>query len=284
MILLSIIIPTIGRRSQLFELLQSIYSMKNISYEFEVIVIDQNPTGYLDETFANFVKYKNFSIYKPKTIGLSHAKNYGCSIANGDFVTFPDDDCMLYPDTYEYAMNTIVNFKLDLVSGKCVDNFGQDSVTKFKKEEYYLNLNTMNGGFVEATCVIRKSIFDKYQFDEKLGAGTFFGAHEGFDWLYRILKNEKYAIYFSPKILFYHPQVLIEKGNYSSLKRINSYSYGFIYSRYKNHLYLETYIRIFLVFCFSFCLIFYDFRKAKYYFVEFFSLLNGILFYKSLNH
>jgi len=75
----------------------------------------------------------------------------------------------------------------------------------------------MLGGFVEATVVCRRNIFDKFQFDENMGAGTFFGAEEGFDWMYRILTQSSIKAYFSPEILFYHPKVILAKGDYSSL-------------------------------------------------------------------
>ena len=282
MILLSIIIPTIGRKSKLVELLQSIFSMNNLSYDFEVIIIDQNPPCYLDETLKDFINYKNINIYKPLKIGLSHAKNYGSGLANGDFITFPDDDCTVFSDTYELAINKIVTLKLDIISGKCIDEYGNDSVSKFKNNEYFLNSKTIDGGFIEATSVISKKILTKYKYDENLGAGAFFGAHEGFDWLFRILKKENYNIYYSNFILFYHPQVILDKGNYSSLKRINTYTYGFVYSRLKNGLYLEVFIRICKVFLILFYYLISNSKKTRYYFVELNSLFIGILFYNSL--
>ncbi len=49
----------------------------------------------------------------------------------------------------------------------------------------------MLGGFVEATVVCKRDVFMNFEFDENMGAGTFFGAEEGFDWLYRILDGGK---------------------------------------------------------------------------------------------
>lgn len=130
-------------------------------------------------------------------------KNYGAKVAKGKFISFPDDDCKIFLDTYQKAFKLLDEKKSDMVFGKCIDAEGNDSVLNFKKYEYHLHPSNMLGGFVEATVVCKKEVFDDYKFDENMGAGEFFGAEEGFDWLYRILTSSSYTAFYSPEIKFY---------------------------------------------------------------------------------
>lgn len=279
---LSIVIPTVGRKIELKSLLNSIYLMNSSNFIFEVIVVNQNPIGYLDEILVDYLKKDLFRIFNVDFKGLSKAKNFGLEKANGDFVTFPDDDCRIMPETFYTAINLISILGLDIISGKCVDLNGIDSVQNFKKGNYYLNKNNFEGGFIEATCIIRKEIFKNFKYDENLGAGTFFGAHEGYDWIFRVLNERKYKVYYSQNIIFYHPQVISEKGNNHSLRRVNSYSYGFVYSRLKNKKHFEIFKRLIFTFLLIFVYLPFSLAKSNYYLVEFLSILIAIPFAKSL--
>jgi glycosyltransferase involved in cell wall biosynthesis len=279
--LLSIVIPTIGRKNELQNLLNSIYLMDCKNFTFEVIVVNQNPKGFLDNILTEFMSKDSFTLYNVEFKGLSKAKNFGVKNANGNYITFPDDDCKVFDNSYNIAIKLINDLGLDIISGKCVDGNGNDSVQKFKKGNWYLNQNNFEGGFIEATCVIRKEIFDNFDYDENIGAGTFFGAHEGYDWIFRVLKNTGYKIYYSDNIKFYHPQVILNKGDFSSLKRVNSYTYGFVYSRLKNKEYFSLIKRLVLSFVLVFFYLPFSINKSNYYRVEFLSILLSIPFVKA---
>lgn len=279
--LLSIVIPTIGRKNELQNLLNSIYLMDCKNFTFEVIVVNQNPKGFLDSILTEFMSKDSFRLYNVEFKGLSKAKNFGVKNANGNYITFPDDDCKVFDNSYSIAVKLINDLGLDIISGKCVDENGNDSVQKFKNGNWYLNQNNFEGGFIEATCVIRKEIFDNFDYDENIGAGTFFGAHEGYDWIFRVLKNTGYKIYYSDNIKFYHPQVILNKGDFSSLKRVNSYTYGFVYSRLKNKEYFSLIKRLVLSFLLVFFYLPFSINKSNYYRVEFLSILLSIPFVKA---
>jgi hypothetical protein len=281
---LSIIISTLGRKIELRKLLNSLNLINNDLMKFEVIIVDQNPIGYFDEiidfNFTYLIKYFNVNFK-----GLSKAKNFGVTKAQYKFVTFPDDDCVIFDDTYINAFNLINKYSLDIVSGKCIDVNGKDSVQKFKANDYYLNLHNFEGGFIEATSIIKKNILIDFKFDENLGIGEFFGAHEGYDWLYRVITKKKYKIYFSNSIKFYHPQVLTNRSSFSSLRRVNSYTYGFVYSRLTHKQTKKIIIRFILV---CILLLYYivtlSFKKFKYYIVELLSIIIGIILFDSFKN
>lgn len=272
---LSIIIPTIGRKSEVFDLLKSLVkAVEKISYE--VIIIDQNPSGFLEDCVIEFKELLNIKHYKVDFKGLSKAKNFGVNIAQGNFLSFPDDDCKIFPNTYSTALETVESKNADIVFGRCVDSNGNDSVLSFKKEPFILNKNNMLGGFVEATGIINKRVFERgFFFDENMGAGCFHGAEEGYDWLYRILTTSEIKAFYSPEVIFYHPQVLLDKGSIQSLKRVFTYSCGTGYLCKKHKFYYRYFKRLALVFASLPIYILINRKKGRYYFVEFLGLLSG---------
>lgn len=274
---LSIIIPTINRKTELELLLNSIQIYVK-DFTFEVIIIDQNPIGYLDDLIYKFKDKLNIFHHLVEFRGLSKAKNYGAKIAKGEYLTFPDDDCKIFPETYSKALDLMVSKNVGIVFGRCVDDLGNDSVLKFKTESFYLNKNNMLGGFVEATGVIHKRIFEKgFCFDEKMGAGCFHGAEEGYDWLYRIFTESNIKAYYSTDIVFYHPQVLLDKGSSQAVRRAFTYSCGNAYLCKKHSFYRRYFIRLILI---TFSIPIYlviNRRKAKYYFCELLGLLTGVI-------
>lgn len=272
--LLSIIIPTIGRIGELTSLLESIYGCNIDHSQIEIIVIDQNSISFLKELRATFesVRFENVDFK-----GLSKAKNYGATIATSKWLCFPDDDCEFYYDTIELALHFSQESKADIIFGKCIDRKGNDSVMNFKDHDFVLTVEKMSGGFVEATGFVKKEVFSQYKFDESMGAGCFHGAEEGYDWLFRILRNSRYKVVFNPLILFYHPQIISVKGDQASIKRVFTYRCGFAKLCFKHKFYYKFFKRVVLV---SFSLPFYALynpKKLRYYAVELLGLFSGAI-------
>lgn len=270
---LSIIVPTIGRKQELDDLLNSI-NCSEINVSFEILIIDQNQIGYIDDILPKYLTL-NIKHYHVNFKGLSKAKNFGVSEARGKYVAFPDDDCKVVSNTFTIGLALIKELELDIVFGRCIDEKGNNSVLTFKSNPYYLNTDNMVGGFVEATAIAKRIIFDKYGFDENMGAGCFFGAEEGFDWLYRVLKSNRFKVYFHPDIIYYHPQVILQKGDINSLLRVFKYRCGTAYLCKKHHFYLKYLKRLFLVITAAICYLVISRKKSKYYLVEFCALLIG---------
>jgi glycosyltransferase involved in cell wall biosynthesis len=278
---LSIIIPTYARKNELEDLLRSLQNVDFTNILFEILIIDQNPIGYIDNYIVQDSKL-NIKHINVSFKGLSKAKNFGFNESIYSYVIFLDDDSKVFSDTFYKAFKLINKLNLDLISGKCLDNQGNDSVQKFRNKEYYLNIKNFNGGFIESTAIINRKLLYDTKFDENIGVGEFFGAHEGYDWIYRIIKMNTYKLYYSHTLLFFHPQVLLNKSSFNSLKRVNSYSYGFVYTRLKNHQTTEIFIRIIqLILFIPFCFITFSKIKFKYHILELFSILSGIIFYFS---
>lgn len=274
---LSILVPTIGRKHELAMLLQSIIDAA-CRFNYEIVIVDQNPVGFLKEVLDQYQNQLPIIHHLVSFKGLSKAKNYGVKVSKGEFICFPDDDCKVFPDTFAKAFQLLENENCDMVFGKCIDDKGADSVLNFRKQQYALNSKNMLGGFVEATVVCARGIFEKFEFDENMGAGTFFGAEEGFDWLYRILTQTDAKAVFSPEIKFYHPQVILSKGDLPALNRVFKYRCGTAYLCHKHHFVGKYYKRLIMAYVASKLYYFTDKEKAKYYKTEFLALQLGKIF------
>lgn len=227
-IFLSIIIPTLSRRAELQNLLNSI-AKSRIKCKYEVLVIDQNDDGLIDTLCDEYKERLNIIQHKVKFKGLSKAKNYGIKNSQGNIICFPDDDAEMLEDTVEKALNLLLKENADCVFGKCIDKeSGRDTVIKFLKSDICLNLENFEGAFVEATMFAKKQVFDNNQYDEKMGVGSIFGSQEGYDIVYRFLRENK-KMYYSPEILFYHPSKIETKTTDAEVKRAFYYSCGLGY-------------------------------------------------------
>lgn len=217
----SLIVATINRTKELDELLDSI---KNINYDLEqieVIIVDQNKNSILEEII---LKYKsNFEIIhiKSEIKGLSKNRNIGIKIANGEIICFPDDDCKYIEDTLKKVEQILgKNEEIKFVMGRIIDQAGNDCLKKWSKKIEHITKKNFLEKVSSITIFLRKN--DIY-FDEKLGAGEYFGSSEDVDYIYKNLEYYKNAIY-NPDIVVYHPKSDSDNFNY---KKAYTYGLGF---------------------------------------------------------
>ncbi len=102
---ISFIIPTIGRVDEVVLGLQSILDNTPKTYEYEVLIIDQNGDNRLDNIIENYTKEMNISQYKVSFRGVSRARNYGMRLSHGEFLNFPDDDSCLLEGSVKHAID-----------------------------------------------------------------------------------------------------------------------------------------------------------------------------------
>lgn len=272
--LISLVIPTIGRKKEVDALLLSI---KEQNYKkIEVIIIDQNPKGYLDEIIK---KYSKDFMLKHKSVtikGASRARNIGIGLSLGDIICFPDDDSKLFSDTLEKVVNKMENIKCDILFGKVVDENGDNSICNFSKNDGWLSLKKHEGMFVEATLFGKKNILKENLFDENLGVGEFYGAEEAYDLVLRLLKKEK-KIYYSPEIILYHPNKVINYSDRDTIRRVFNYRKGFGMLCIKHKMYYKLLKRIALVLLYLPFLLLFRRKRVRYYISELLGIVVGIV-------
>lgn len=223
---LSIVIPTLGRRDEVSCLLKSIVDSE-IDFTYEVIIVDQNDDGKLDDIVEAYKTQLPIMHYHVCFRGASKARNYGVAKAKGMYVCFPDDDAEFRGDTINKALETLHNTAADVVFGKCIDKQrGTDSVTKFREKSMQLSLEDFEGAFVEATMFSKHEVLVAEPYDEELGVGCLFGSQEAYDLVYRLLKAN-YVLFYDPEIVFYHPDKVLLRETDAEIKRAFYYSCGF---------------------------------------------------------
>jgi glycosyltransferase involved in cell wall biosynthesis len=130
---LSIIITVYKRKEYIAEAVYSAVNQKYVQFEYEIIVISDDPDNSLDD-FKKFLDIKNIFFYKnSQNIGLYNTCNMGAKIARGKYIAFLHDDDILYPD----YLSEIYNFILFIKPGaECIltnrDTTG-DYIQKKKK-------------------------------------------------------------------------------------------------------------------------------------------------------
>jgi len=95
----SLAIATIGRIKELNRLLDSL--RRQTHTDFEVLIADQNPLGFLDDILNTFACDLHIQRVCIEPQGVSNARNALFKLLAGDLVAFPDDDCWYAPDTLE---------------------------------------------------------------------------------------------------------------------------------------------------------------------------------------
>ena len=113
---LSLVVCTVGRVEPLARLLDSLLAQTR--RDFEVLLVDQNPPGTLDELVARVAGKLDIKHLRSER-GLSRARNVGLAAVNGEIVCFPDDDCW-YPT--ELVAEVVARFEregeLELIMGQ----------------------------------------------------------------------------------------------------------------------------------------------------------------------
>lgn len=88
----SVIIPTYNRPKALKSCLDAL-SLQQVSEAWEVVVIDDGGKPDLNELIQSFTEHLNIQFKRQENSGPAKARNYGASIAKGEYLAFLDDDC-----------------------------------------------------------------------------------------------------------------------------------------------------------------------------------------------
>ncbi|MBB6713517.1 glycosyltransferase [Clostridium gasigenes] len=219
----SLIMATCGRKKEVEEFLKSIKAINYNKKLLEVIIVDQNKERILDDIIDKYKSEFNIIHIKSEKIGLALNRNIGLEMATGNIIAFPDDDCEYLKNTLTIVEEYFNKGGIDVVMGKIVERDGSDSLRTWTKEKVDINANNFYTKCSSVTMFLKKGK-TIIRFNEKLGAGQYFGACEDADILYKNCKKEVDILY-TPEIMVYHP-------HYSSnvnmaTEKIVSYGLGF---------------------------------------------------------
>lgn len=148
----TIIVPVFNVQEYIQECLKSLQlqSIKN----FEVIIVNDGSTDNSEEICQEFVdRNSNFKLFRKKNGGLSDARNYGLSKANGEYIIFLDSDDLLDQSAVEKFTNFIDSSqtKFDIISGNA-------KVIGTDKQYLYKNLLEKDYGIYSGIDYYLKSL------------------------------------------------------------------------------------------------------------------------------
>ena len=95
MIEISLIVATYNRAEQLLVTLSSVAAQQTAPQRWECIIVDNNSTDDTRQRVASFIAEhpdRNIRYHFEPQQGLSHARNAGIGVAQGDIIAFVDDD------------------------------------------------------------------------------------------------------------------------------------------------------------------------------------------------
>ena len=235
MFYISTIIPTYKRNKDLIECLDSIITQTLLPNE--VIVIDNEKSVATDELINqqknNFEKHGIKLQYIPNSIenSLTVARNLAVKHAKGDFISFLDDDVVLFPDYYEEIIKVFKLYPDALaVSGNAVIELGKNEkiainilnvLSKIFNQSYYekdafrvlpsFAVTTVapwckdkiitNCQWSSGASTFRKEIFKEIGFDENLKKYAY---NEDIDFGYSIFRRHPESLFFNLEAKYIH--------------------------------------------------------------------------------
>jgi glycosyltransferase involved in cell wall biosynthesis len=201
---ISLVLATLGRDLEVADFLKSLLfqTYKN----FELIIIDQNKDGKIDDIVEPFMSCLDVQHVKVDFTGNARARDYGIGLAQGRIIAFPDDDCAYEKDVLK---KVVAEFKRRnnlsvLVAGSYDVSSSRFSIGVNSHRARYFSRFEMMG--VEFTQFFDRKRLDGKQFylDHDFGIGSKYSGAEGFELLYRLLRAGSTAFY-NPDIKIYHP-------------------------------------------------------------------------------
>lgn len=203
--MISVVIPTYNRSSDLLRALKSV--LLQTFQNFEVIVVDNNSTDNtelmikeLNDNRIKFVKICNNGI-------IAKSRNIGIKLAKGDYIAFLDSDDWWLPSKLENSIKYLstgfdfVYHDLWLVSDKKKSFFSKKKVgAKSIKPPIYENLLKAGGVIPNSSVVIKTELLKRvngFSEDKKLITV------EDFDCWLRISKLNSSFYYISDVLGFY---------------------------------------------------------------------------------
>lgn len=169
--LISVIIPLYNKEAAIAQSLKSVLSQEYD--DFEVVIVDDGST---DDSVAIVEAMNDTRIRLIKQVngGPSKARNTGVKNAKGEWVLFIDADDDLLPGVIEYFAQKIKEHtEVDMFLGEVIINNGKSEYLVRKYKEGFIP-NPFKAHVLgrlyqcSGTTVYRKSIVEKYPFDERV--------------------------------------------------------------------------------------------------------------------
>jgi glycosyltransferase involved in cell wall biosynthesis len=169
--LVSVIIPTHNRSKMLARALNSVFNQTY--YNFEIIIIGDCCTDNTSQVVNSFKDNRIIFIPLQENVGGAQARNIGLKRANGEFISFLDDDDEWLTNKTKEQINIFKNKpNLAIIASNYYINDGKsESINKIKKKKINLKdllFENYCGSF--SFCMTKKKFIKNLEINPKLKA------------------------------------------------------------------------------------------------------------------
>lgn len=208
---ISVVVTTFNRSTLLKETINSILNQTFL--DFELIIVD-NFSDYDFYDLINFFEDTRIRAFQNKNHGIiAKNRNYGMSLAMGDFIALCDDDDIWMPTKLADQLKIMDrNHKISIISTsfdyfKHANNKSKISKVQDTLRNYILGLNILPVKYIllfipfiaNSSVMIRKNILNSTGF---FNENPLLVTLEDYDYWFRICQTKKY-FYLNKKLLKY---------------------------------------------------------------------------------
>ncbi len=236
--LVSVIIPVYMVSDYLDRCIESVVDQKYSN--IEIILVDD---GSPDECARICDKWAEkdvriIVVHKPNG-GLSDARNYGMSIAGGDYISFIDSDDYVSDDFFEILLSTALEHGSDIVECCCTNCYESG-----KTDSYHDDLTVSGFSASEGlSALIDEKPFHQHVWDKLYKAeivqGILFEVgkqHEDVFWTYQVFGQAEKITKINLTMYFYLQRESSIMGQGYSLRSLD-----FLEGKWNRQLYIEKY-------------------------------------------
>ncbi|GAA4329015.1 glycosyltransferase family 2 protein [Flaviaesturariibacter amylovorans] len=225
---ISAVVATYKRKKELRRLFDSIlaYPLKDL----ELIIVDQNRDGLLDDLIAEFTPLLTLRHIKMEEANQSKARNLGARAARYDVICFPDDDCWFDPGALQAVQRHFESPKAaDLLIINWVQGPITQRVSRLVTQKELFSFRSV--GYVTYVQFYRSAVFHELGgFLENVGIGQFIGGGEDSELTFRAMQRG-YRIFFDAdiRVNHYYIPVLTRQAD---VIRARQRGMGMVYAAY----------------------------------------------------
>jgi glycosyltransferase involved in cell wall biosynthesis len=214
----SLIVPTLGRTTELSELFASIVNQKR--NDVELIVVDQNDDDRIVSLLHGVPSDVTVLHLRLKEKGQSAARNAGHETSSGEIIAFPDDDCW-YPASLLDRVDDwfLKNPEYAVLAVGALDNDGVSSGNRWIQDACDISpVNVLRTTFCSSLFVSGLARSRRVRFDPQMNRG------EETDFILRLLATGLRGR-FDRALHIHHPRRDMLSGTVSR-ERARSYGAG----------------------------------------------------------
>ncbi|WP_158025677.1 glycosyltransferase family 2 protein [Rhodoferax antarcticus] len=175
---ISLVVCTRNRASALPTCLAALNRLAS-DVTFEIVIVDNGSTDHTANVIAEFALTAQVRVVvmHEANRGVSHAKNAGIRVAQGEIIAFTDDDCYPAPDYLNAITQCFQDQSIAYVGGKVLLFDPSDLPITIQPLNHEVAFPTgcyISPGLIHgANFAFRRRVFDVVGgFDTKLGPGT----------------------------------------------------------------------------------------------------------------